>query len=102
MRRDPNTLDHLTRRLIQSAEKDLRAFLQVPRLEQELVAILYLRLRHLVENSDDDAVADELALSIYLTASAWQASAEPPVDLLESLHRTIGATLESELKPLPN
>jgi hypothetical protein len=102
MRRDPNSLDRLTRRLIQAAEKDLREFLRVPKLEQEFVAILYLRLRQLVESCDDDGAADELALSIYLTASAWLASAEPPVDLLTSLHQTIGATLDSELKPLPN
>ncbi len=102
MRRDPKTLDHLTRRIIQSAEKDLRGFLQVPKLEQELVAILYLRLRQLVEDCEIDGAADEIALAIYLTASAWEASAEPPLDVLNSLHRTIGATLEAELKPLPN
>lgn len=102
MRRDPNTLDQLTRRLIQSAEKDLCEFLHVPKLEQELVAILYLRLRHLVDSCDGDGAADELALSMYLIASAWQGSAAPPVDLLPSLHKRIRATLDNESTPIAN
>ena len=96
MVRDPNTLDQLTRRLIQSAEKDLCEFLHVAKLEQELVAILYLRLRHLVESCDDDGAADELALSMFLIASAWQGDPESAVNLLPSLHKTIRATLDTE------
>lgn len=102
MKRDPGTYDRLARRLIQSVEKDLREFLGVPRLEQELVAILYLRLRHLVEACDEDGAVDELALAIFLTASAWQANDEPPVDLLPSLHQNIGATLTAELNAVIN
>lgn len=97
IKRDPATLDRLARRLIQAVEKDVRGFLGVPRLEQELVGILYLRLRNLVDSCETDGAVDELALAIFLTVSAWQSPADPPVDLLPSLHQTIGATLAAEL-----
>jgi hypothetical protein len=99
MSRSPNGLDLLARRLMRAAEEDLRSWLGVAQLDHELLGALYLRLREVLERSakpDDDDTVQELALAIYLTASAWQSKSDAPVDLLVSLRREISKTLSQD------
>ena len=96
MARPPKGLDLLTRRLMRAAEEDVRSWLGVPQLDHELLGALYVRLREVLERSaipSDDDTVQELALAIYLTASAWQSKSDAPVDLLVSLRREIATTL---------
>lgn len=91
----PETLDRLARRILLAAEADLRRALDTPRLDRALVAALYLRIREtllLYSNPGQEAV-DDIALTIYLTATAWQSDASPTIDLLSSLHTSIDTTL---------
>lgn len=97
MQRDASTLDHIARRLVHDSDEDLRRFLQVEHLDPALVALLYLHVRGMIERCDEVGAVDELALAIYLTASAWQPSAEPPVGLLTALHSVITRTLDPPL-----
>lgn len=96
MRRDSKFLDQVARRLVHDVEEDLRSFLRLDRLDPQLVALLYLQVRGVIERCGDADAIDELALAIYLTASAWQSSPEPPVDFLTAVHSVISRTLASE------
>jgi hypothetical protein len=103
MRRSSEEPDLLVRRVIRAAEEDLRSWLVVGHLDHEFLGALYLRLLEVMERSrtlDDDTV-EELALAIYITASAWQTKIDAPVDLLVSLRSGISKTLSlprSEVK----
>ena len=98
MRRDSATLDCLARRLVQGSEERLRKFLAVDHLDPALVALIYLHVRGVIERCAEEDAVDELALAIYLTAAAWQASDDPPVDLLPALHTVIQRTLDTEVE----
>lgn len=99
MPRSQKGLDLLARRMILGAEENLRTWLGVAQLDREMLGALYLRLREVLERSpttfDDDTV-QELALAIYLTASAWQSRSDAPVDLLVSLRKEISKTLSAD------
>lgn len=98
MTRSPKGIDLLARRLMRAAEEDLRSWLAVSRLDQDLLGALYLRLLEVLQRSDasDDDTVEELTLAIYLTASAWQSKSDAPVDLLVALRREISKTLSLE------
>lgn len=91
----PKTLDLLARRIMRAAEEDLRHWLGIAQLDHELLGELYIRVRETLERCPmtDRADVEELALTIYLTASAWQSKSEAPVELLLSLHQVIERTL---------
>ena len=97
MRPSPNGLDLLARHVILAAEEDLRRSLRDVRLDPELLVTLYLRVREVLERSelDDAATADELAITIFFTASAWQPNNEAPIEVLPSLHQVVSRTLEN-------
>ena len=85
--------------MIRAAEEDLRRWIAPGQLDNDFLAMLYLRVREALERSrpdDGDAIVDDVALVIYLTASAWQPANAPPLALLSSLHRVIAKTLEEE------
>jgi cytochrome c5 len=89
----------VARRVIRAAEEDLRRWIGPAQLDNDFLAALYLRVREAFERScpgDNDAIVDDVALVIYLTASAWQPGNAPPLALLSSLHQVIGKTLEEE------
>jgi hypothetical protein len=94
-------LDDVARRLIRASEEDLRRWMGTGQLESDLLSALYLRVREVLERgaADGDAMVEDIALTIYLTASAWQARAEPPLNLLTSLHRVIAVTLSTDSFP---
>lgn len=97
MEKQGEIFDRLARQIIHAADADLRRVLGSTHLDCELVAALYLRLREAlqrVQNATEEGAIDELALTIYLTTSAWKSDGEIPVDLLTSLHAAIAATLE--------
>src|SRR6266536_1412448 len=96
MRPSPNGLDLLARHVILGCEDDLRRSLRGVLLDAELLGTLYLRVREVLERSElgDIATAEELAMSIYFTATAWQPDGDAPVALLLSLHSDISKTLE--------
>jgi hypothetical protein len=90
------SLDHLSRRVIRDVEVDLRDALRVGHLENEFVSALYLATRGVLERGGDSldiALVDELALTLYLTASAWLGRDDSAIELLASLHRTLCKTL---------
>jgi hypothetical protein len=95
MRHSHEDPDLLVRRLMRAAEEDLRSWLVVRQLDHELLGVLYLRLLEVLERSElpNDETVEELALAIYLTASAWQTKSDAPVDLLVSLRSGISRTL---------
>jgi hypothetical protein len=96
MRPSANGLDLLARHVILASEDDLRSSLRGVRLDAELLGTLYLRVREVLERSElnDLATAEELAMAIYFTATAWQPEGDAPVELLLSLHGVISRTLE--------
>ena len=95
MKRDSATLDCLARRLVQGSEQHLRRFLVVEQLDPALVALIDLHVRGVIERCNEEDAVDELALAIYLTAAAWQAGDDPPVDPLPALHTVIQRTLDT-------
>lgn len=97
--------DRQSRRLLNAVQHPLEQFLEVDRLDQELVGNLYLRLRDALtqwQSRDglrslvDDALFDELALIVYLTAGAWRSScgADGTIQVLASLQQSIAAAFE--------
>ena len=103
MTQQAKELDAVARRLIRAAEEDLRRWMGSGQLDNDFLGTLYLRVREVLERgqpADDEATVVDVALTIYLTASAWQAGAEPPLTLLSSLHQVIGKTIQEEgMKP---
>ncbi len=95
MNGESSSYDAVTRRLIQATEGDLRQFLGVTHLDQDLVALLYLRILEMLTRDQPDV--DEIVLTIYLTAAAWQSNGAPSVELLSTLHTTINTTLNREI-----
>lgn len=99
MTQQAKELDAVARRLIRAAEEDLRRWIGSAHLDNDFLGALYLRVREVLERgqpADDEATVDDVALTIYLTASAWQAGHEPPLALLSSLHYAIGKTLSHQ------
>lgn len=99
MTQPTKALDAMARRLIRAAEEDLRGWIGVRQLDNDLLGTLYLRVREVLENGEsagDQAKVDDVALTIYLTASAWQSAGKPPLALLSSLHHVIAKTLAHE------
>lgn len=89
-------LDVVARRLIRASEEGLRRWLGVPQLENDLLGTLYLRVREVLgqaNGSDEDALIEDVTLTIYLTASAWHSRDESPVQFLSSLHEVIAKTI---------
>ncbi len=99
----PKALDAVARRLIRAAEEDLRQWIAVRDLDNDLLGALYLRVLETLERQAtcDEAAVDDIALTIYLTLSAWQPNGSPPLHLLASLHQVVGAALAAEPFPLP-
>jgi len=97
MRPSANGLDLLARHVILGCEDDLRRSLRGVRLDAELLGALYLRVREIFGRSaiEDIATAEELAMAIYFTATAWQPDGDAPVALLLSLHTDISKTLDT-------
>lgn len=94
MNQAANVLDVTARRVIRASEEDLRRWMPV---DNDLLGAIYLQVREALDRapSPDDA-ADDVALAIYLTASAWNANGSVPLALLSSLHQVIARTLEKE------
>jgi cytochrome c6 len=78
-------------------------FRRPAQIDNDLLGTLYLSVREVLERGQpagDDATVDDVALTIYLTVSAWQAGPQPPLALLESLHQVISRTIKEEsMKP---
>ncbi|HJW95873.1 MAG TPA: hypothetical protein VJ901_19855 [Thermoanaerobaculia bacterium] len=94
-----NDNDLLARRLIRAVQDDLRHWLHVARLEPELVATLYLRVRDVLRRGaplDDAGALDELALAVYLTAGAWQPPAPESAAVIPILRRAIAGVITSK------
>jgi hypothetical protein len=94
-----NDNDLLARRLIGAVQEDLRHWLHVARLEPELVATLYLRVRDILRRGaprDDAGALDELALAVYLTATAWQPPAPDSASVIPILRRDIAGVMNSK------
>lgn len=94
-----NDNDLLARRLVRAVQEDLRHWLHVARLEPELVATLYLRVRDILRRGaplDDAGALDELALAVYLTATAWQAPAPESASVIPVLRRDIAGVMNSK------
>jgi hypothetical protein len=92
-------LDVVARRMIRAAEEGLRRWIGVRQIDNDLLGTLYLRVREVLEggqSSDDDGLVEDIKLTIYLTASAWQSGGEPPLDFLSSLHQVIARTLSED------
>lgn len=96
----PNNTDLVARRLVHAVQDDLRRWQAVPRLEPELVAALYLRVREILGRwpSPDDGAIDELALAVYLTTSAWQPTRDRAASLLPILRRDIAEAMHAATK----
>ena len=102
MNQQAASVDHLSRRVVRDIEEDLRNALAVAHLDSDLVSALYLDAREVLGHSDDVvdvAVVDELALTLYLTASAWLGRQETSVCLLAALHQTLCKTLATGKEP---
>lgn len=96
--------DLLARGLLRAVQDDLRRWLEVPQLDHELVAALYLRVIDVLgrrPGAEEKEAVDELALAIYLTASAWQSRSEPPVTLLSSLRQAIASAVITSTTKAP-
>lgn len=98
MTQAPRPLDVVARRVIRAAEEDFRQWIAVRDLDSDLLGTLYLRVLETLERQTrcDEAAVDDVALTIYLTISAWQPDGAPPLHLLTSLHRVVAATLAAE------
>jgi len=88
-----NDNDLLARRLVRAVQEDLRHWFHVARLEPELVATLYLRVREILRRG---GAVDELALAVYLTATAWQQPAADSSAVIPILRRDIAGVMHSK------
>ena len=73
--------------------------MHVRQLDTDFLGALYLRVREVLERTspaiDEDAIED-VVLTIYLTAAAWQLRADPPLSLLSSLHSVVAKTFSEQ------
>lgn len=83
----------MARKLVRAVQEDLRLWLNVPRLEPELIANLYLRIRDILRR---DGALDELALAVYLTATAWQPSAPESASVIPTLRRDLETVINEK------
>lgn len=93
--------DELARQLILAVQEDLKTWYDVPRIESELIGALYLQLRDVMRRwteLDEAGAVDELALAVYLTATAWQSPADQPTALLPLLRRDIAEAMRAQSK----
>ena len=92
-----NDTDLAARRVVRAVQEDLRRWQAVPRLEPELVAALYLRVRDILARwpNPDEGAIDELALTVYLTTSAWQPTPDRAASLLPILRRDIAEAMRA-------
>lgn len=102
MSKDATKLDRQARMLIQASEPLLRHWLGVSSLDRTLIGTLYLRQRRILEHwyvtetSDERSqrnLVEQLAVAMFMTATAWQTAAQPAVDLLSSLREIVAAGL---------
>jgi hypothetical protein len=98
MTQTAKALDVVARRLIAAAEDDLRRCVAVRDLDSDLLGALYLSVLETLERqvTCDEAAIDDIALTIYLTVSAWQPNSAPPLQLLASLHKVIAVALAAQ------
>jgi len=97
------SLDDRARRVIVAVQRDLREVLRDGQLEGSLVGQMYLRVRDALQqwetrgdlqSQSDEALIDELALSVYLTAGAWGAvEPDAPLHLIADLQQSIARAL---------
>jgi len=85
--------DLMARQLVRAVQEDLRLWLNVPRLEPELIANLYLRIRDILRR---DGALDELALAVYLTATAWQPSVPESASVIPTLRRDLETVINAK------
>lgn len=97
MAQPSQALDVVARRMIRASEEGLRRWIGVHQLDNDLLGALYLRVREVLERGQlDEDMVEDVTLTIYLTASAWQSSNEPPLEFLSSLHEVIAKTLSGD------
>ncbi len=104
MTQPAQSLDVSARRLIRATEEPLRRWIGVQQLDNDLLGALYLRVLEALErgqSASGSGAVEDIALTIYLTASAWQSRQEPPLELLSSLHQVIAKTLSDETTNAP-
>lgn len=92
-------LDIVARRLIRASEGDLRRWIGVARLDNDLLGTLYLRVRELLEQgqeADDDDLAEDVTLTMYLTAAAWKMRDDPQLELLPALRQMLSSILAND------
>ncbi len=102
MRHTAPELDRQARNVIRALQPVLERWLQAPRLDPSLVGMLYLRTREILRdpNADGkspDPLVDQLALSVYFTAAAWQFRPPPDPQVLPSLREVIAKGLQFEV-----
>ena len=96
MTQPAQAFDIAARRLIRACEEPVCRWIGVQQLDNDLLGALYLRVLEALErgrSSNETGAVEDIALTIYLTASAWQSREEAPIELLSSLHQIIAKTL---------
>jgi hypothetical protein len=94
MRQASPALDVVARRLIRASEESLLRWMNVRQIDNDLLGALYLRVREVLDRETwDEQMVEDVTLTIYLTASAWQSPDETPLEFLSSLHEVIAKTL---------
>jgi hypothetical protein len=84
------------RSVIHASTEDLRRSLDVARLDPDLIAVLYLRLRESLETWDgisESELVEQATFTVYLTATAWAPAGEPGPALLDSIRTRIASTV---------
>ena len=92
-------LDIVARRLIRASEGDLRRWIGVSQLDNDLLGTLYLRVREVLErgeDADDDELAEDVTLTMYLTAAAWKLREDPQLELLPALQQMLSTVLAND------
>ena len=99
MQQQGQALDVVARRLIRASEEGLRHWMGVSRLDTDLLGALYLRVREVLDRDKwDEDIVEDITLTMFLTASAWQSCDEPSLDVLTTLHEVIGKTLSGDAR----
>lgn len=92
----PRDADLWVRNLIRAASDDLGSYLEVAKLDPDLIATLYIRLREALDSWDGASEGDlveRATLTVYLTAAAWAPAGERGPVLLDSLRARIARTV---------